>query len=451
MSRLRAFVDRAGAVGAEPSDSEAVRTLKRIWTLTILAASPMSGAVALLYLASGRGLAAALWGFAAAWWAGSFLLFVLLRGPIETFGFVSQAFLALKAFAFTCVLGGFFRSDGVIFLAVTAVIYAMFFPSRRRARAILAGVLALMAAALALELTLFRADLARPLVPTLIFWAMYVYASMAAVISLRHFIGQRDRAFRLLAAEKERSEGLLRRIESDLALAAAIQRDLLPRADPRVEGLDVAGLSVSCYEIGGDYYDFVPVDPFRLGVAVGDVSGKGIGAALLMASLRAAFRAEVRPGHRIEETAAKVNDFIHRSSPVSSFVTFAYCEIDRRGGDLAYVNAGHVPPLLLRGDGSLETLETTGFCLGMFPGSTYESRSVPFGPGDVLVLYSDGIPDGRNAADAEYSADRLASVLRSVAGRAAAEIVAAVAADVRSFTAGARQFDDQTLVVVRRA
>jgi len=253
------------------------------------------------------------------------------------------------------------------------------------------------------------------------------------------------------ATLKERSEGLLRRIESDLTLAAKVQRDFLPRQDPRVEHFDISGLNISCYEVGGDYYDFVPVDSYRLGIAVGDVSGKGIGAALLMASLRAAFRAEVHSGYRIEDMAAGINDFVHQSSALSSFITFFYCELDRRGGEVRYVNAGHVAPVVLRTDGSLEALGSTGFCLGMFPGAVYEAKTVRLGEGDILFLYSDGIPDSRNAAGAEYTLDRLISLLRSNAGLRAADILSAVAADAKLFIGEAPRFDDQTLVVIKKS
>jgi len=271
------------------------------------------------------------------------------------------------------------------------------------------------------------------------------------VVTIYYFVGQRDRTYRLLQAEKEKSEGLLRRIEGDLRLAAKIQRDFLPRGDPRVESFNISGLNISCYEVGGDYFDYVPVDPYRLGIAVGDVSGKGIGAALLMASLRAAFRAEVHAGYRIEDMAARINDFVHQSSAVSSFITFIYCEIDRRNHEVRYVNAGHAPPIVMRTDGSVETLESTGFCLGMFSGAVYEAKSIRLGEGDILLLYSDGIPDARNGEGAEYTLDRLISLLHSNAVRAAADIVAAVTDDADRFIGDAPVFDDRTIVVVKKA
>jgi len=451
LSLASKIVDFVGSIGADPSDPAQVRLLKRIWAVTIVLAAPLSAGMGVVYLFLGCKLGALIWLGSAAYWLALLFVLAVVRRHIETIGLLSQSFLVLSSFSATCLMGGFIRSDGVIFMGLVGVLYAMVFPNRKRAFFLFAVYLSLFCAALVLELTVFRADSARPPAFTLVFWLVFIIMAVFTVLTIYYFVGQRDKTYRLLQAEKERSEGLLRRIESDLSLAAKIQRNFLPRQDPRVERFDISGLNVSCYEVGGDYYDFVPVDPYRLGIAVGDVSGKGIGAALLMASLRAAFRAEVHPGYRIEKMAAGINDFVHQSSAVSSFITFFYCELDRRGGDVRYLNAGHVPPLLLRTDGSLETLGSTGFCLGMFPGAVYEAKSVRLEEGDVLLLYSDGIPDGRNAEDAEYTLDRLVSLLRSNAGLEAAGILAAIADDAKRFIGEAPRFDDQTLVVIKKS
>ena len=412
---------------------------------------PLSAGVAAGYLLLDRRLSALIWFISAGYWLALLFFLAVVRRHIEFIGLLSQSFLILTSFAATCLLGGFIRSDGIIFMGLVGVLYAMVFPRRKRAFCLFAAYLFLFCAALVLELTVFRADSPRPAAFTLIFWLTFLIMAVFTVLTIYYFVGQRDRTYRLLQAEKERSEGLLRRIEGDLQLAAKIQRDFLPRGDPRVESFDISGLNVSCYEVGGDYFDYVPIDPYRLGIAVGDVSGKGIGAALLMASLRAAFRAEVHAGYRIEDMAARINDFVHQSSAVSSYITFFYCEIDRRGCEVRYVNAGHVPPLVLRTDGSLETLESTGFCLGMFPGAVFEAKSLRLGEGDILLLYSDGIPDARNGDGAEYTLDRLITLLRSSASEAAAGILAAVTEDAKRFIGDAPAFDDRTLVVIKKS
>jgi hypothetical protein len=165
--------------------------------------------------------------------------------------------------------------------------------------------------------------------------------------ALAYLAVQRRKAARRLAEEKAKSESLLKRIQADLEQAARIQRDLLPKADPRIEGYDVAGVNIPCYEIGGDYYDFIDIAAGRLGLVIADVSGKGISASLLMASLRAALLAEVRSGHSPDQLAARLSDFVHESSGPSSFVTFFFAELDLGTGELSYVNAGHNPPFVL--------------------------------------------------------------------------------------------------------
>jgi phosphoserine phosphatase RsbU/P len=268
--------------------------------------------------------------------------------------------------------------------------------------------------------------------------------------ALAYLAVQRRKAARRLAAEKAKSDGLLKRIQADLDHAARIQRDFLPKADPRIEGYDVAGVNVPCYEVGGDYYDFIPIGRDRLGIAVADVSGKGIGASLLMASLRAALLAEVRSGHSPDQLAARLSDFVHDSSGPSSFVTFFFAELETGTGELRYVNAGHSPPFILDRAGSARPLETTGLPLGMFAGSKYEARTIDLSPGELAVLYTDGIPEGRNSGGELYSENRLIDLVRDDRDLPAEQICRKVLADVQAYACGTQPCDDITLVVVKR-
>jgi len=450
LSSFKNIVLRIVNIGIESSDSEQVRVLKQLWTAALVLAAPVSAIIAAIYLLRSQRPSAIAWFIFAGTWFVFLFLFSITRINIENIAFVTQTILIFYSFATTCIFGGFIRSDGTIFLGLVGVLYALVFPSRRRAILLSILYFLLFVSAVVLELTVFRSETVQSPLSIIIYWTNYFVMALCTVYSIYYFMGQRDRTFRLLQAEKDRSEGLLKRIEKDLDLASKIQQNFLPRRDPRLDRFEISGTSVSCYEVGGDYYDFVPVDPYRLGVAVGDVSGKGIGAALLMASLRAAFRAEIHPRYRIEEMAAKLNDFVHQSSYISSFVTFFYCEIDRNREELRYVNAGHNPPYVLRTDGSLETLEGTGFCFGMFPGAIYEAKSTALKPGDIALIYTDGITDSRNIDDAEYTTDRLVSLLRRHAQLSAAEISAVIADDGKRFRGDARQFDDQTLVVIKK-
>jgi serine phosphatase RsbU (regulator of sigma subunit) len=246
------------------------------------------------------------------------------------------------------------------------------------------------------------------------------------------------------AIEKER-------MERELQLAVQIQKDFLPKSVPQIGPFDVVGRNISCRQVGGDYYDFIAVEPGRLGVTVADVSGKGVSASLLMASLRAALHSEIRPHARLAEMVSKLNDFVQKSSAINAFITFFYGELDQESGTFAFVNAGHNHPFILDVKGKARFLETTGLCLGMLPGMTYEERSDAMAPGETLVLFTDGIVESRNASEEEYGTDRLVDACRRTAESGACEIMEAVFHDLDAFTSKAPAADDRTLVVVKRA
>jgi serine phosphatase RsbU (regulator of sigma subunit) len=240
------------------------------------------------------------------------------------------------------------------------------------------------------------------------------------------------------------------KVQRELKIAADIQRGLLPRSLPSCEGYDMAGRAVPCLEVGGDYFDCVCFEGERLGLAVADVSGKGVGAALLMASLRAWLRAELAHGTDLDALAARLNDFVHESSDLNSFITFFYAELDKTTGSLRYVNAGHNPAVVFGRDGAIRELGGTGLCLGMLPARLYEVGTAALDPGDVLVAYTDGITESRNATEAEFGVDGLAEAVRSERDKDASAILEAVFRRLAEFTAGAEPFDDRTLVVVKR-
>jgi serine phosphatase RsbU (regulator of sigma subunit)/pSer/pThr/pTyr-binding forkhead associated (FHA) protein len=245
----------------------------------------------------------------------------------------------------------------------------------------------------------------------------------------------------LIAAEKLRQE---------LKIAAAIQRDLLPRSLPSCEGYGMAGRAVPCLQVGGDYYDLVSLDCKRTGLAVGDVSGKGVGAALLMASLRAWLRAELVHGTDLAALAEKLNDFIHESSDIHSFITFFFGDLDNETGTLRFVNAGHNPPLVFGRDGVARELPATGLCLGMLAGRPYEVGTAVVEPGEILVLYTDGITESRNAGEKEFGVEGLAEAVCGERGKDAPAILEAVFSRLAEFTACAEPFDDRTLVIIKR-
>jgi len=240
------------------------------------------------------------------------------------------------------------------------------------------------------------------------------------------------------------------RMEKELSLAAQIQRDFLPKASPPLAHFDIHGINVPCQQVGGDYFDYIPIDQDHLGLVIADVSGKGVSASLLMASLRASLHAEVTSRHRLEDMAKKLNAFVCHSSGASSFITFFYGELDTESGELRYLNAGHNPPLILNALGRLERLEACGLCLGMFPTSTYECRTARVEPGDAALLYTDGITESRNKSKEEYGEERLIEYVRGHFDQPAAEIIKGLKADLAVFTQSQELADDMTVVLVKR-
>ncbi|MDH7513431.1 MAG: SpoIIE family protein phosphatase [Clostridiales bacterium] len=240
------------------------------------------------------------------------------------------------------------------------------------------------------------------------------------------------------------------KMEKELALAARIQKDFLPKEKPVCEKFDIAGTNIPCHQVGGDYYDFLSIDPCRLGVIVADVSGKGISASLLMASLRAALYSELHPKVKLSEMATKLNNFVHRSSAVNMFITFFFCELDMNTGQFRYINAGHNPPLLIRKNGKVERLESCGFCLGMFPAVSYEVKEAGFNPGDCVVFYTDGITENRNKNNEEYGEERLINFLKKNIKQSASMIVEKVCQEMAAFSTGVPPLDDMTFIIVKR-
>jgi serine phosphatase RsbU (regulator of sigma subunit) len=242
-----------------------------------------------------------------------------------------------------------------------------------------------------------------------------------------------------------------RRMEEELKVASEIQMRLQPFAPPRLEGWDMTGVSFPCREIGGDYYDFIQRKrDNRLVVAVGDVSGKGTGAALLMSSLHAAVRAQSQARSTISEVMGEINQYIFENSPPNKFLTLFYAELDPETGTLAYSNGGHNPPMMVRQNGDVERLDTGGLPRGMMQGVAYEQAIVTFEPGDVLVIYSDGITESVNERDEEFEEERLIEVVKNNAGRSASGIRDRIDEALSRFVGTTAPVDDMTLMIIKR-
>ncbi len=238
--------------------------------------------------------------------------------------------------------------------------------------------------------------------------------------------------------------------EREMSLAVQIQKNFLPRDEPDFAPYDISGSARACRHVGGDYYDYLPVDKDRLAVVIADVSGVGVSASLLMASLRGALHERFPADFDLGDLTSKLNDFVYASSDSHCFISFFLAVFDRRAHDAIYVNAGHNPPLLIGAGGRTESLEPTGLCLGMFPAQTYEERRLALAPRDVLCLYTDGIVESRKAEVEEYGDARLAERVREFSGLKAGEILERIFDDVFSFSGCTEAGDDMTLVVIKR-
>ena len=238
----------------------------------------------------------------------------------------------------------------------------------------------------------------------------------------------------------------------ELERAEEVQRCLLPHTHAPMEGLDYAGLSRAALGVGGDYYDFVPLTNRRIAIALGDVCGKGVSAAILMAALGGYLH-----GVTVEQQGDPralvdaLNRHLHASVPASRFATLFYGVYDLSTRTLEYVNAGHLPPVLLRHDGSgvRRYLDTGGPALGMMPEAQYLSARVALQPGDLLVSVTDGVTEAQNAAGEEWGDERLCRELEPIAAGSACDIADRVLAAACRFAGDVPQFDDMTVAVVR--
>jgi sigma-B regulation protein RsbU (phosphoserine phosphatase) len=203
--------------------------------------------------------------------------------------------------------------------------------------------------------------------------------------------------------------------------------------------------------VGGDYYDFLELPEGRLGIAIGDVSGKGIGAAMMMASLEASLRALASVGHDLAELMERVNSLVYAASSANRYATLFYAAYDPQTHRLSYVNAGHNPPMILRKLAAacqVFRLEMGGPVIGLLQ-QCYQQGSFHLESGDVVVLFTDGVSESMNAADEEWGEDRLIEFAKTCHGRPAFEVMTEILAAAEQFASGAPQHDDMTLVVLR--
>lgn len=241
------------------------------------------------------------------------------------------------------------------------------------------------------------------------------------------------------------------KLEEELKSAARIQQQLLPAEPLKREDVWIAGQNIPCLGVGGDYYDVIEDEDGSILVALGDVSGKGMSAALLMASVHTHVRALAGAGLELAAMTKQIGKQLHRSIQGERFVTLFIARFDPASGRLAFVNAGHNHPLLLRGSGEVETLETGGLMLGAFPGIEYDSGEVTLERGDQLLIFSDGITEaGAEEQEEDFGDERLLAFLKERCTLAPEDFITALVEEVRAYAAPADPGDDITALIVRR-
>lgn len=240
------------------------------------------------------------------------------------------------------------------------------------------------------------------------------------------------------------------RLERELQLAMEIQQRFQPAAPPTVVGYELQGISFPCYEIGGDYYDFIKRDDGRLVIALGDVSGKGTAAALLMSSLHASIHAQSGAHETLAQTISAVNRYLADNIPANRFVTLFYAVLEPETGAVSFLNAGHNPPLIVHAAGTVEQLASGGLPLGIKRNAEYREGRTQMQMGDVLVIYSDGVTEAASPSGEEFGPTRLYEVVSRNIDASAAGIRDRIESALTKFSQGTQAADDITLVIVKR-
>ncbi len=255
--------------------------------------------------------------------------------------------------------------------------------------------------------------------------------------------------------DRREMEELLARSKAELEIAADIQRSFLPDNIPVIQGFDVAATSVMAKEVGGDFFDVIPMDlvPMENGsfaILIADVSGKGIPAALFMALSRIVVRVNAIWHHEPAKVITDANNIIVQDSKAGMFVTLFYGILSEQSRTMTYVNAGHNPPLIYRtGCDVFEELTNTGIAIGVLEGENFSQKSVKIDPGDILVLYTDGITESFSSQNEMFGESRLKSIIRKNASLSAVEIQDKIFNEVQIFSESEPQFDDITLLVIK--
>jgi sigma-B regulation protein RsbU (phosphoserine phosphatase) len=245
-------------------------------------------------------------------------------------------------------------------------------------------------------------------------------------------------------------EQTLLHLQEEMRLAYEIQSDLLPKSQPAIKGYQIAGKSIPAKDVGGDYYDFIAIDDNRLAFCVGDISGKGIPAALLMANLQATLRGQTALDKSCKDSVTFTNNMLYHSTAPNKFATLFYGILNSSTHEITYCNAGHNDQYLITIDQNIIKLTIGGIVVGIMPEIPFEEASVNINPGEMVVLYSDGITEAMNSNEEEFDTDRLTNILIKNRGESAEKIIEIILNEVDNFAGNVAPMDDKTIVVIKR-
>lgn len=237
-------------------------------------------------------------------------------------------------------------------------------------------------------------------------------------------------------------------LESELLVASRIQKALLPQRPPNIQGLQIEATNIPSLIVGGDLYDMFYQSRKSLGVAIGDVSGKGAPGAILMAVVYAGFKSLLKEVFQVSEVVARLNNLLEQATTAGYFATFWFGILDAGKNTLTYCNAGHNPPIVLRKDKKVEFLEKGGMLLGFLPYQSYVQDKISFNSGDYLVLYTDGISEVKNMAGREFGEKRLVSIIKKNYGKSPVEMKNEILKAVEEFSGKIEFDDDITLLII---
>jgi len=243
-----------------------------------------------------------------------------------------------------------------------------------------------------------------------------------------------------------------KRMDKELEVARNIQNRLLPRKIPEINGLQLHGEYQPCYEVGGDYFDVIPMGNDKTALVVADVSGKGAGAALLMSNLQASLKMAISVDLPLEKIVFKVNNMLYENSLSSQFITFFIGVWDNRGKTLQYINAGHNPPMVIRTGSRLKKLSPTGMALAIKPDQTYKSQEVSLAVNDSLFIYTDGIEEFFNHRLEAFGIDRMIRVFKESSRLHPRDAIMELFRELKEFAEGkpGLHCDDLTIIAVKR-